>query len=70
MSQPLAYDEIEMWHGHPDLFMNKLEEILNTSDDSDIGYSREVDLGYLNNKIEKTKVFPFCPGKKVIPKDK
>ena len=22
MSQPLAYDEIEMWHGHRDLYMN------------------------------------------------
>ena len=29
MSQMLPYDEIEMWHGHPDLYMNKLEEILN-----------------------------------------
>ena len=37
-SQPLSYDEIEMWHGHPDLYINKLEEILNTPDDSDIGY--------------------------------
>ena len=27
MSQPLPYDEIEMWQGHPDLYMNKLEEI-------------------------------------------
>ena len=23
MSQPSPYDEIEMWHGHPDLYMNK-----------------------------------------------
>ena len=22
MIQPLSYDEIEMWHGHPDLYMN------------------------------------------------
>ena len=34
ISQPLPYDEIEMWHGHPDLYLNKLEEILNTPDDS------------------------------------
>ena len=27
MSQPLPYDEIEMWHGHPDLYMNCIEEI-------------------------------------------
>ena len=27
MSQPLPYDEIEMWHGHPDLYMDKLQEI-------------------------------------------
>ena len=37
MSQFLPYDEIEMWHGHPDLYMNWLEEILNTPDDSEIG---------------------------------
>ena len=44
MSQLLPYDEIEMWHGRPDLYMNKLKEILITSDDSDIGYFFEVDL--------------------------
>ena len=44
MSQPLPYDEIEMWHGHPDLYMNWLEETLNTPDDSDIGYLIETDL--------------------------
>ena len=38
MSQVLPYDETEMWHGHPDLYMNKLEEILSTPDDSDTGY--------------------------------
>ena len=27
MIQPLPYDEIEMWHGDPDLYMNWLEEI-------------------------------------------
>ena len=31
--QPLPYDIIEMWHGHPDLYINKLEEILNTPND-------------------------------------
>ena len=32
-----------MWHGHPDLYLKKLEEILNTPDDSDIGKFIEVD---------------------------
>ena len=27
MIQLLSYDEIEMRHGHPDLYRNKLEEI-------------------------------------------
>ena len=26
-SQILPYDEIEIWHGHPDLYMEKLEEL-------------------------------------------
>ena len=58
MCQPLPYDEIEMWHGHPDLYMIKLDEILKTADDSDIGCFSEVDLRYPNNKI-KTKNFPI-----------
>ena len=57
MSQPLTYDEIEMWHGHPDLYMNWLEEILNTPDDSDIGFFKEVDLRYPDNIKEKNKEF-------------
>ena len=70
MSQPLHYDEIEMWHGHPDLYMNWLEEILNTPDDSDIGYFIEVGLRYPDNIKEKTKNFPLCPENKIIHKDK
>ena len=70
MSQPLPYDEIEMWHGDPDLYMNWLEEILNTPDDSDIGYFVEADLRYPDNITEKTKNFPFCPENKIIDKDK
>ena len=70
MSQLLPFDEIEMWHGHPDLHMNKLGEILNTSDDSDIGYFVEVDLRYPDDIKEKTKNFPFCPENKVLPEDK
>ena len=70
MSQPLPYDEIEMWHGHRDLYKNWLEEILNTSDDSDIGYFTEVDLRYPDKIKEKTKNLPFCPENKIIQKDK
>ena len=61
MSQFLPYDEIEMWHVHPDKYWNCLEEILNTPDDSEIGYFLEVDLKYPDNIKQKTKFFPFCP---------
>ena len=57
MSQPLPYDKIEMWHGHPDLYMNKLEEISNTPDDSDTCYFLEVDLRYPDDIKEKNKEF-------------
>ena len=70
MSQPLPYDEIQMWHGDPELYMNWLEEILNTSDDSDIGYFVEVDLRYPDNLKEKTKNFPFCPESNKINPDR
>ena len=62
MSQPLPFDEIK--------FDNtvKLEDILNTPDDSDIGYFIEVDLKYPDNIKEKTKNFPFAPmNKKINP---
>ena len=39
----------------------KLEDILNTPDDSDIGYFTEVDLKYSDNIKEKIKHFPFAP---------
>ena len=70
MTQMLPYDEIEMWHGYPDLYMHKLEEKLITPFDSDSGYFVEVDLRYPDNTKEKTKIFPFCPENKGIPKDK
>ena len=44
--QPFPYDEIGMWHGHPDFYMNKLKEASNTPHDSDIGYFVEVDSSY------------------------
>ena len=62
MSEPLPYDEIR--------FDNdvKLEDILNTPDDSDIGYFIEVDLKYPDNIKQKTKNLPFAPViKKVNP---
>ena len=59
MSQMLPYDEIEMWHGLPDLYMNWLEEILNQPDDNEIGYFLEVDLKYPDN-IKKQNIFHFA----------
>ena len=63
MSQYLPYDEIK--------FDNtvKLEDILNTPDDSNIGYLIEVDLTYPDNIKEKTKNFPFAPMNKKINPD-
>ena len=65
MSESLPCDDIEMWHGHPDLYMNKLEEIINTSDDSDIGYSLQVEVRCPDN-TKKFKKIPFCPKKLFI----
>ena len=62
VSEPLPYDEIKF-----DQNVN-LEDILNTPDDSDIGYFVEADLIYPDNIKEKTKNFPFAPlNKKVNP---
>ena len=55
MSQFSLYDEIEIWHGHPDKYCNWLEEILNTPDNSEIGYFLEVDLKYPDDIKQKTK---------------
>ena len=57
MCQPLAYDETEISYGHLDLYMNKLDEILTTPDDSDTRFFIEVALRYPNNIKEKTKTF-------------
>ena len=64
MPQYLPYDDIK--------FDNKvkLEDILNTPDDSQIGYFVECDLSYPDNIKEKTKNFPFCPMNKFSPQDK
>ena len=62
MSEPLPYDEIKFDN------IIKLEDILNTPDDSGIGYFIEVDLTYPDNIKEKTKKFPFAPmNKKINP---
>ena len=63
MSEPLPYNEIKFDNNI------KLEDILNTPYDSDIGYLIEVDLKYPNNIKEKTKNFPFCPENKKINSD-
>ena len=54
MSQSLPFDEIEMWHDHPDLYMNKIKQILSTPDVNDVGYFIEVDIKYPDNIKEKT----------------
>ena len=64
MSQMLPYDEIKF---EKDIC---LEEILNKSDDNEIGYVLEVDLNYPDNIKEKTKTFPFCPENKKINPNK
>ena len=58
MSQLLPYDEIKFDYNV------KLEDILNTRDDSDIGYFVEVDLKYPDNIKQQTKNFPFAPENK------
>ena len=59
MSEYLPYDEIEIDRSV------KLEDVLNTPEDSDIRYFIEVDLSYPDTKGEKTKNF-FCPEKNYI----
>ena len=64
VSQPLPFDEIKFDN------IVTLEDILNTPDDSDIGYFVEIDLTYPNNLKEKTKNFLFAPvNKKINPDD-
>ena len=58
MSQYLPYDGIKFDNNI------KLEDILNTPDDSDIGYFVEADLIYPDNIKKKTKNFPFAPENK------
>ena len=61
MSQSLPYDEIEMWKGHHSCYVDRLEYILNTPDDSDFGDFLQIDLKYPDKIEEKTKIFRFAP---------
>ena len=63
MSEPLPYDEIKFGKNV------KLDDKVNTPDDSDIGYFIEVDLKYPDNIKKKTKKFPFCSENKKINPD-
>ena len=60
MSQLLPFDEIEMWHGHPDKYWKWLDVNLNTPDDNEIAYFLEVDLKYPDN-IKEKKTFSILP---------
>ena len=61
MSQPLPFDELK---SDSNVI---LEDILNTPDDSNVGYFIEVDLTAPNNIKEETKNFSFAPvNKKII----
>ena len=49
--------------------MDKLEEILKTPDNSDIGYFVGGELNKSENKKKKAKDFPLAPENKSIPKE-
>ena len=59
MSESLPYDEIEWWKSHPFCYFDKLEDIINTPDESYIRYFVEVDLKIPGEIKEKTKIFHF-----------
>ena len=64
MCEYLPYAEIKLNNNV------KLEDILNTPGDSDIGYFVEADLQYPDNIKQKTKNFPVAPViKKINPDD-
>ena len=64
LSETLPYDEFEFGRNV------KLEDILITPDDNDVGYFIEVDLIHPNNIKEKLKNFPFAPvNKNIEPND-
>ena len=59
MSQVLPFNKVEMWHGHPDLYMNKLQEILKTTDDNDIGFFVKIETKY-PDEIKEKQNFYIC----------
>ena len=63
MSASLTYDENKF---HENI---NLENILNSPDDSDIGYFVAVDLKYTDEIKEKTKLFPLAPENKKFNPD-
>ena len=63
MCQYLPCDEIKF-------VKVSLEDILNTADDSEVGYFLEVDLKYPDEIKKKSKNFPLCPENKFSPQDK
>ena len=63
MGEPLPYDKIKFDKNV------ELEDVLNTPDDSDIGYFVEADLIYPDNIKEKTENLPFAPVSKKINPD-
>ena len=50
-----------MWKGHPDCYMSKLDGVIRTPGDSQVGCFVEVDLKNPLNQKEEKKSFPFCP---------
>ena len=64
MTQSLPYGEIKFDKDA------KLEDILNTPDDSDMEFFIECDLIYPDIIKEKTDSFPICPVNKTSPQDK
>ena len=63
MSQASPYDEIKFDKNV------KLEDILNSPNDSDIGYFNEVNLKYPDNKKHRTKLFQLAPVNNTINPD-
>ena len=64
MDGSLPYDEFEFVKNV------KLENLLKTEEDYDIGYSIEIDLQFPDEIKEKRKYFQFCPESKTKPQDK
>ena len=75
MTEYLPYDEIKFIGGasvsQSDRDKNvSIEDILNTPDDSDIGYFVEIDIKDSDNIKDKTRNFFFCPENQIGRQDK